>query len=266
MTDHSRIEDLRRRVQRDPASIAFAQLAEEHRRAGQLEDAVDVARAGLVQHPAYLSARVTLGRALLELGQLDEAAAEFEFVVQAAPDNLTAVRQLADIHQKRRHLTNETKSRMPEAPPLAASPATMPPSAPTGAASSSVTSSEPAKPEANPATQEVNTAKQAVDTAQQAVGPAPQAAPSPAPQFVVELTSQTAHLDSSPAVPPAAAPAPSFVVPPVSTSAAAESISQDRAKPAAPAPLDPVIAELEAWLAVLEEERASRAEPPHASR
>ena len=122
MSGNPRIEELRRRVQRDPASIAFAQLAEEHRRAGQYEDAVTVAQAGLVQHPAYLSARVTLGRALLELGRLDEAATEFESVVQAAPDNLTAVRQLADIHQRRRQSSNESKSRQPEiktaAPPV----------------------------------------------------------------------------------------------------------------------------------------------------
>jgi tetratricopeptide (TPR) repeat protein len=114
--DLSRIEDLRRRVQKDPASIAFAQLAEEHRRAGQYEQAVDVATAGLAHHPAYLSARVTLGRALLELGRLDEAAAEFEYVVRSAPDNLTAVRQLADIHQRRRQSSNESRSRQPDVP------------------------------------------------------------------------------------------------------------------------------------------------------
>ena len=78
MADDSRIDDLRRRVQKDPASIAFAQLAEEHRRAGQCEDAVQVCRAGLAIHPGYLSARVTLGRALLELGQLESAQHELE--------------------------------------------------------------------------------------------------------------------------------------------------------------------------------------------
>ena len=116
MSDSSRIDDLRRRVQKDPASIAFAQLAEEHRRAGQYEEAVQVATSGLAHHPAYLSARVTLGRALLELGRLDEAAAEFEYVVRSAPDNLTAVRQLADIHQRRRQSSNESRSRQPDVP------------------------------------------------------------------------------------------------------------------------------------------------------
>jgi len=117
VAENPRIEELRRRVQKDPASIAFAQLAEEHRRAGDCDEAVEVARAGLQQHPAYLSARVTLGRALLELGRLDEAAEEFEYVVRAAPDNLTAVRQLADIHQRRRQTSNETKSKQPDITP-----------------------------------------------------------------------------------------------------------------------------------------------------
>ena len=38
MADSQRIDDLRRRVPKDPASIAFAQLAEELRRAGRVPD------------------------------------------------------------------------------------------------------------------------------------------------------------------------------------------------------------------------------------
>jgi tetratricopeptide (TPR) repeat protein len=102
VAENPRIEELRRRIQKDPASIAFAQLAEEHRRGGQFDEAVRVCRAGLAQHPAYLSARITLGRALLEMGRYDDAACEFEYVLKAAPDNLTAVRELTDINQRRR--------------------------------------------------------------------------------------------------------------------------------------------------------------------
>jgi tetratricopeptide (TPR) repeat protein len=100
MADSQRIEDLRRRVQKDPASIAFAQLAEECRRAGLHQEAVAVCRAGLALHPGYASARVTLGRALLELNDLDTALVEFEHVLRSAPDNLAAIRSLADIHRR----------------------------------------------------------------------------------------------------------------------------------------------------------------------
>jgi len=101
MADNPRIEDLRRRVQADPSSIAFAQLAEEYRRAGQHTESIEVCRAGLAVHPGYLSARVTLGRALLELGQLDEAFFELELVLKSAPENLAAIRGLAEILHRR---------------------------------------------------------------------------------------------------------------------------------------------------------------------
>ena len=109
MAESPRIEELRRRVANDPASIAFAQLAEEYRRSGDFEEAVRVCRTGLAQHPNYLSARVTLGRALIELQQFDEARTELDFVVHAAPDNLAAIRALAEIHQRREELDDIPK-------------------------------------------------------------------------------------------------------------------------------------------------------------
>ncbi len=104
--DSARISELRRRVQTDPSSIAFAQLGEELRRAGANEEAIDVCQSGLARHPGYLSARVTLGRALLELGQLDDAHVELAVVVASAGDNLAAIRGLAEIHQRRGELAD----------------------------------------------------------------------------------------------------------------------------------------------------------------
>lgn len=101
MSENPRIEELRRRVQADPTSIAFAALAEEYRRAGRYEDAIEVCRTGLTRHPAYLSARVTLGRALVELNQLDEAKMELDQVLSIAPENLAAIRALAEIDERR---------------------------------------------------------------------------------------------------------------------------------------------------------------------
>jgi len=120
MADYPRIEELKRRVQQDPASIAFAALADEYRRAGLFHDAVETCRAGLLRHPAYLSARVTLGRALLELGEFDEAETELQQVLRAAPENLAAIRALADIHHRR----GDAPDRVPEQPASAPAPAT----------------------------------------------------------------------------------------------------------------------------------------------
>ncbi|MGH9348685.1 MAG: hypothetical protein ACRD26_15605, partial [Vicinamibacterales bacterium] len=68
------------------------------------EEAARVCRAGLERHPSYLSARVTLGRTLIELEQDEEARTELEYVLRSAPENLAAIRGLAEIHQRRGHL------------------------------------------------------------------------------------------------------------------------------------------------------------------
>jgi len=106
MSDSVRLEDLRRRIENDPASIAFAQLAEECRRLGQHQEAIDVCRRGLARHPSYLSARVTLGRALLYLDQLDAAQQELETVLEGAPQNLAAIRALGDVYWRRGDTTH----------------------------------------------------------------------------------------------------------------------------------------------------------------
>jgi tetratricopeptide (TPR) repeat protein len=99
--DSSRIEDLKRRVQKDPASIAFAQLGEEYRRAGRSSEAIETCRAGLKRHPGYLSARVTLGRALFEIGEVEQAERELKEVLRLAPENLAALRGLAEALHRR---------------------------------------------------------------------------------------------------------------------------------------------------------------------
>jgi len=81
--------------------MSFAQLAEELRREGANGEAVDICRAGLAHHPDYLTARVTLGRALIELDRLGEAFTELTAVLDAAPGNLPAIRAVAEIYQRR---------------------------------------------------------------------------------------------------------------------------------------------------------------------
>lgn len=101
MSEDPRILDLRRRVQTDPASTLFAELAEECRRVGENDEAAAICRAGLIHHPDHLSARVTLGRALIELNQLDKAFTELTLVLDAMPGDLVAIRALAEIYQRR---------------------------------------------------------------------------------------------------------------------------------------------------------------------
>jgi tetratricopeptide (TPR) repeat protein len=97
MADSPRIEELRRRLQADPGSVAFAALGEEYRRQGQLREAVETCRTGLARHPGYASAHVTLGRALASLGRPDEACRHLEKALQIAPENLVAAKTLGDV-------------------------------------------------------------------------------------------------------------------------------------------------------------------------
>ncbi len=89
------------RLEREPGSRVFAQLADAYRKEGLLEEAIQICREGLITHPTYASARVVLGRALLEQGSLDEAEAEFRRVLDQAPDNLVALRLMGDLSVRR---------------------------------------------------------------------------------------------------------------------------------------------------------------------
>ena len=102
MADRFKLERLRRRVEANPASIAFATLADEYRRAGMLDEAIATCQAGLRRHPSYVSARVTLGTALIEAARYDEARAELEIVLRTVPENLAAIRGLAAIEAAER--------------------------------------------------------------------------------------------------------------------------------------------------------------------
>jgi len=130
MTDTPRVEELKRRVQRDPASISFAALAEEYRRLGMFAEAIETCRAGLLRHPAYISARVTLGRALVEVGEFDAASVELGQVLRSAPENLAAIRALADIHRRRGEIPetiDHYDTSYHSTPVAAAAPAVAPP-------------------------------------------------------------------------------------------------------------------------------------------
>jgi tetratricopeptide (TPR) repeat protein len=96
LASNPRIDDLRKRLEKEPGSRLFAQLAEELRKAGELDEAIGVAREGLARHTSYPSARMTLGRALFDLGDLQAARTELEAVAAAAPDNILACRLLGE--------------------------------------------------------------------------------------------------------------------------------------------------------------------------
>lgn len=85
-----------KKYQDDPNSRIFAPLAEAYRKAGMLEQAIEIAREGLALHPNFVGGRVALARALFDSGKFEEVARELQTVIAAAPDNLVAQRLYAE--------------------------------------------------------------------------------------------------------------------------------------------------------------------------
>jgi tetratricopeptide (TPR) repeat protein len=93
------IERLKEKIEKDPYSKLFVPLAEEYKKAGMFDEAIDVLAKGLEKQPSYLSARVSLGKIYMERGLPDKARDEFEKVIEAIPDNLFAHKKLAEIYK-----------------------------------------------------------------------------------------------------------------------------------------------------------------------
>lgn len=85
------------RLQRDPSSLAFAQLADLYRKAGRGRDAVALCREGLARYPQYATARLILAKALVAEGDDDGALAEVSRLLDAAPRDAEAHRLAAEI-------------------------------------------------------------------------------------------------------------------------------------------------------------------------
>ena len=90
------IYDYLKKFQEDPTSRVFAPLAEAYRKAGLIDEAIEIAREGLRVHPNFVGGRVALARALFEKRKYDEVVEELSIVVREVPDNLVAQRLLAE--------------------------------------------------------------------------------------------------------------------------------------------------------------------------
>jgi tetratricopeptide (TPR) repeat protein len=85
-----------RKYQEEPSSRVFAPLAEAYRKAGLLNEAIEIARDGIRIHPHFIGGRVALGRALFDKGEYAQVVKELEPVILDAPDNLVAQKLLAE--------------------------------------------------------------------------------------------------------------------------------------------------------------------------
>jgi tetratricopeptide (TPR) repeat protein len=96
MANAALIEDLRKQFADNPRRV-FARLANEYRKSGDLDVAIEICRAHVPLQPTYISGYIVLGQALFERGQPEEARSTFETALTLDPENLIALRQLGDI-------------------------------------------------------------------------------------------------------------------------------------------------------------------------
>ena len=96
----SEIEKLERRYQENPQGLTFATLAEAYRKSGDPERALARLAPGLELHPDYIPASIVQGRCHLDMGNEPEAEASFSHVLSLDPENVIALKALADITER----------------------------------------------------------------------------------------------------------------------------------------------------------------------
>jgi tetratricopeptide (TPR) repeat protein len=89
------------RLQREPTSLAFAQLADLYRKVGRTREAIALCRGGLARYPHYTTARLILAKALMAEGELEAALAEVTAILEVSPKDLQSHRLAAEIHRRR---------------------------------------------------------------------------------------------------------------------------------------------------------------------
>jgi hypothetical protein len=99
MTTAARIEELRKKFEENPRRY-FAPLANELRKAGELEQAVALCREHLPRQPGHMSGYIVFGQSLFEQGELAEARAVFEQALALDPENLIALHHLGHIARR----------------------------------------------------------------------------------------------------------------------------------------------------------------------
>jgi tetratricopeptide (TPR) repeat protein len=107
MASSGEIEKLERRWAENQLGLTFAPLAEAYRKAGDPDRALLLLEAGLAQHPNYIPAHIVRGRCHLDAQADDAAELSFLRVTELDPENVIALKSLAEI--------SERAGRLPEA-------------------------------------------------------------------------------------------------------------------------------------------------------
>ena len=96
MASTARIDELKKKFDENPRRY-FAPLANEFRKAGEIEQAIMICEEFLPQQPGHMSGHIVYGQALFEASRFEESRTVFETALTLDPENLIALRHLGDI-------------------------------------------------------------------------------------------------------------------------------------------------------------------------
>ena len=99
----SEIEKLEARYRENPKGRNFAPLADAYRKAGLIDNAIELCQAGLALHPDYVSGHIVHGRCLVDKKDDAGADAVFRKVLELDPENILALKVLAEVAERNNH-------------------------------------------------------------------------------------------------------------------------------------------------------------------
>jgi tetratricopeptide (TPR) repeat protein len=102
------IEKLKRQWDENPKGTSFAPLAELYRKDGQHEKALEVLKVGLESNPKHIPGNIVMGRCCLDLKLDAEAEVAFRRALELDPENVIALKALADITERAGRLDEAT--------------------------------------------------------------------------------------------------------------------------------------------------------------
>jgi tetratricopeptide (TPR) repeat protein len=88
------IKTLEGQLVKSPDSLCFARLSDVYLKVGLVDDALHVARQGVIKHPRYLSGQRVLALACHAKGLNDEALAALQLVTEALPEDVASQKLL----------------------------------------------------------------------------------------------------------------------------------------------------------------------------
>lgn len=105
----SEIEKLEARYRENPKGRNFAPLADAYRKAGLIDNAIELCQAGLTLHPDYVSGHIVHGRCLVDKKDDAGADAVFRKVLDLDPENILALKVLAEVSERSHHYDQATE-------------------------------------------------------------------------------------------------------------------------------------------------------------